>query len=485
MIRGIITGLFFGGVLGLMLAGIVSLLAPLPSNVAVPQSEDPQAAQPVAQTGNSLTSTSATDAPVNADAVAQSPAASSGADGAPVADRSSAPKPETGTVADTQTAPVENGDLDVALQSESPVLPNPQANAIAGPAQENELSISVDPAQPQSPAAVETNAFDAPDTGDSPTAPVVASEAAPNQQAPAQQGQVGDDAAPVVDATPAEETVAEAPEEGDEKVSMLKPATGFGETFEQRTSTRLPTVGAEPATTEVVAEEAVQEALPPLEAYAAAFEVEGDKPLMSIVLLDDAAAGVDIATLKEFPLPVSVAVDAQSDSAAARAAEWRAAGLEVIAIANFPAGATASDVEVNLTGQLANIPEAVALMDGFDGGLQETRAVSDQVIAYALSSGHGLVLQPKGLNTAQKLAVRDGVGAVTVFRDIDGKGQTEVVMRRFLDQAAFKARQSEAVLMLGRLQEQTIAALASWALQDRASTVSVAPVSALLLKQKQ
>jgi polysaccharide deacetylase 2 family uncharacterized protein YibQ len=81
------------------------------------------------------------------------------------------------------------------------------------------------------------------------------------------------------------------------------------------------------------------------------------------------------------------------------------------------------------------------------------------------------------------MAARDGVPSVTVFRDIDSKGQTEVVMRRFLDQAAFKARQQDGVLMLGRLRQDTLAALAVWTLADRASTVALAPVSSLLLAQ--
>ncbi|MFY0595996.1 MAG: divergent polysaccharide deacetylase family protein [Cognatishimia sp.] len=460
MLRGIFTGLFFGGVLGLMLAGVVSLLAPLPSNVAVPQAQGPATAAPEAAVNTPLAVTSDTDAPVNADATAQTPAAVEGADGAPVADFASAPKPNTSTVADTPSAPAQNGAVDVAVNSESPVLPNPQANAIASPGADDEPSISVDPAQPLSPQTADTQAFDNPEA--------VADE--------------GAEAAPAVVESGADIV---APDVSDEETtSLLKPVTGFQESFTQHTSTRLPTVYAEadqPATEDV----AVEMAKPPLEAFSTAFEGEADKPLLSIVLLDDPAAGIDLQTLAEFPMPMSIAVNAQSADALARAAALRGAGLEVLALMDFPVGATASDVAVNIESQLANVPEAVALMDGFDGGVQENRAVSDQVIAYALSSGHGVVFQPKGLNTAQKLAVREGVGAVTVFRDFDGSGQSDVVIRRFLDQAAFKARQNEAVLMLGRMQNSTIAALASWALQDRASTVSIAPVSALLAQTVQ
>jgi polysaccharide deacetylase 2 family uncharacterized protein YibQ len=71
-----------------------------------------------------------------------------------------------------------------------------------------------------------------------------------------------------------------------------------------------------------------------------------------------------------------------------------------------------------------------------------------------------------------------------VFRDFDGAGQTPTVMRRFLDQAAFRAGQEGAVIMLGRVQPDTISALLLWGLQDRASRVALAPVSASLLLER-
>ena len=87
---------------------------------------------------------------------------------------------------------------------------------------------------------------------------------------------------------------------------------------------------------------------------------------------------------------------------------------------------------------------------------------------------------PKGLNTGQALALREGVPSATVFRDFDGEGQDPRVMRRFLDQAAFKARQEGPVVMLGRLRADTVSALLLWGLQDRASSVELVPVSAIL-----
>ena len=66
--------------------------------------------------------------------------------------------------------------------------------------------------------------------------------------------------------------------------------------------------------------------------------------------------------------------------------------------------------------------------------------------------GYGLITQANGLDTVQKLALRDGVPAAVVFRDFDGAGQTPTVMRRFLDQAAFRAGQGAKIFLNHLLQ---------------------------------
>ncbi len=129
---------------------------------------------------------------------------------------------------------------------------------------------------------------------------------------------------------------------------------------------------------------------------------------------------------------------------------------------------------------LEALPETVAVLEGTKSGIQGNRELSGQVSAIAGGTGRGLITQNNGLNTVQKLAARDGVPSAVVFRDFDGAGQTPTVMRRFLDQAAFRAGQEGAVVMLGRVRPDTISALLLWGLQDRASRVALAPVSAVL-----
>lgn len=217
----------------------------------------------------------------------------------------------------------------------------------------------------------------------------------------------------------------------------------------------------------------------PFTANAEPFLNPEDRPLMSIVLIDDAGA-IGAEALVDFPYPLSFAIDPEDPEAAAKMTARREAGFEVLLLADLPREATPQDAETSFEVWRGKLPEAVAILEGVDTGVQGNRPLADQVAAVAASAGYGLVTQDSGLNTVQKLALRDGVPAGVVFRDFDGAGQDPRAIRRFLDQAAFRAGQEGAVIMLGRLRPDTISALLLWGLQDRAERVSLAPVSASL-----
>lgn len=223
----------------------------------------------------------------------------------------------------------------------------------------------------------------------------------------------------------------------------------------------------------------VAEDLLPLERYAAPFDNPDDKPMMAIVLIDDSGS-MGVEALKDFPYPLTFAIDPEAPDAVDKMARRRAAGFEVVAMIDLPELATAQDAEVALAASFSKLDEALAILEGTGTGIQGNRDLSVQVAAFAGHTGRGLITQGSGLNTVQKLALREGVKALPVFRDFDGAGQTPTVMRRFLDQAAFRAGQEGGVVMLGRVRPETISALLIWGLQDRASRVALAPVSALL-----
>jgi hypothetical protein len=218
----------------------------------------------------------------------------------------------------------------------------------------------------------------------------------------------------------------------------------------------------------------------PLSRFAATVEVQEGKPRISIVLIDDGSSPIGPSMLDGFPFPLAVAIDPSHPSAASAARGYRLAGLEILALADVPEGAQPSDVEIALAGALDAVPEAIGILEDPDGGLQASRAISTQVTSFLVESGHGLLTLPKGLNTAQQLAARDGVPSATLFRDFDGEGQNDAAMRRFLQSGAMRARQEGAVVMLGRLKADTISALIQWALQDSMEDLSLVPVSVVL-----
>jgi polysaccharide deacetylase 2 family uncharacterized protein YibQ len=256
---------------------------------------------------------------------------------------------------------------------------------------------------------------------------------------------------------------------------------------------RLPTLGqsAEPETDATETAQAAPVAddpdLPVLQRYATAFENPENKPLMSIVLMDQGTvldgSDVGVEALNQFPHPVTLAVDSSLPDAAERMKRYRDAGFEVMATVDLPEGFTAQDTEVSMSVILDDLPEVIGVLEGVGTGIQSNRTVSLQVASILAQTGHGLITQDKGLNTGTQVAERAGVPVQGVFRDIDSKNQTAVVIRRFLDNAAFKAGQEDGIVLLGRVRPDTISALLLWGLRDRAERVAIAPASTVLLNR--
>ncbi|WP_300031034.1 divergent polysaccharide deacetylase family protein [uncultured Roseobacter sp.] len=396
------------------------------------------------------------------------------------------PSEETPGRADTSTVP---------LQSGSEAVPNDaEASSGTDTATADAPAVQTTPAQTEAPAPV------APTGETVSTSPERAPEIETAVVRPETVQQPRDEAAAIADVSsgppPAKPATEAAPANGALQGTLGDLAQGI------RTN-RLPNLGdtndtdaSEAPAPETVApdtpdETATQdpEAAPsrPVERFAVPAENPDDKPVMAIVLMDggaDLSAGtIGLPALRSFPYPVSFAVDATLPDAAERATAYRAQGFEVLSLVDLPEGANASDAAVTLAAALEAVPEAVGVLEGPGTGVQTTRDASAQITGSLADSGHGFVTQNRGLNTVQKLAARAGVPSAVVFRDFDGEGQSPAVIRRFLDQAAFRATQEGGVVMLGRLREETVTALLLWALQDRAGRVAIVPVSAALTVQ--
>lgn len=464
--RGFVTGVVISGV-GV---GALSLIAALPDRpapetgaVEVPAGSDFQGKRE--DTEPNLPAT-----PDDAPKAGGAPRMDMPTDGGAPVDKDitqSADRPETGTPDANLTPPpeAENTADKAKDQGRADFAPNPAADVQqpAAPSTEAVAPISTDPAQPPAPATPEEKAFPdtGPDTGPDTPKPVDATPGAENGEPPM----------PSERTEPLPSVTDHAARAEDNRPRIGTPAGNLTDKTDTKQSEQ-PVVGT-PAQRAIVAN-------------AAPFDNPDAKPLMSIVLLDEGADAMGLDALSAFPYPLSFAVNPLAPDALDRMQRYRDAGFEVLVLLNMPQGATATDTESLMRASLAKMTGVVAVMEGDQTGLQSDKPVSDQAAAILAETGHGLVLFPKGLNTAQKLAAKEGVPAATVFRDFDAKGQSAQVIRRFLDQAAFKARQDQdGVIMLGRLRPDTISALLLWGLQDRAASVALAPISALLLAQQE
>ena len=387
------------------------------------------------------------------------------------------PQPEPEVAPTPQPAPQIAQDIDATapvtvpdaaapkITLDDPVLPNPMALAPMEPTEPDALGIETRTAPPvTADESVDTPVSPTPDTdvATAPSAPDAQPEEAP---------------ADVVFGAPEQRT--------DGRPTIGTPAAITSERDTGVTINRLPTAQSG----EQTAPEAQATAQSPaITRYGQPFANPDDKPLMSVLLMDvgsDLQGGeVGIAALRSFPYPLSFAVDSTLPDAAERVETYREAGFEVLALVDLPQGAQPSDAETAFAATLDRIGPVVGVLEGTQSGFQGSRALADQVTDILAQSGHGLVTQDKGLNTMPKLARKAGVPADPVFRDFDSKDQTARVIRRFLDQAAFRAGQEGAVIMLGRLRPDTISALLLWGLQDRASDVALVPISAVLLREE-
>ncbi len=485
MARGFLAGMIWGVVVTGAVAGTASVLMPLP--VPPPASEaapapaeatpEPAPAEtpepdpaPAETTPPAATVTPApTESAEQTPPAARRPAAEAGQPApAPAPGLSEPPVPAGGSRPDTApaarpeaetraTAPEAPGTPEAAATlsgvGEAPVQPGTPALPPEAPLAEEKPALATDPAQPPQPPLPSE-----------PSGLVAEPEAPPAADTPQPEPQPEDDTPRVTlripDPAAAPEAAPSGPAIGTPGLSLL----------DRDGDSDSPDADTAPAAE-----------VPPLRRFAAdPGDLTDGEPELSVVLLDDGAGPLGPDTVEAFPFPVSFAIPPSHPRAAEAAAAYRARGFEVLALASLPEGASASDVEVTLEGALQAVPEAVAVLEAPGGGLQASRATAEQAAGFLAASGHGLVLMPGGLSSALGFAQRDGVGAATVFRDFDGSGQAPEVMRRFLDQAAFKARQEGAVVMLGRLRADTVSALLLWGLQDRAASVALVPVSHIL-----
>ncbi len=371
----------------------------------------------------------------------------------------------------------------------APDAPSAPEMAEAGPAAPDAVAeaapATAGPAQPAEPLA-ETAPPPAEPSGLPPLTPeeeeMLARIAAEGPGSAVQPEETLPDAAPESPAAEAPEQPEVLTEREDDNIlrtedsgSTLQSAPALAGAADGVTVGRLPSIGdaAEPPAEPVDAR--------PMVVYAEPFDNPEGKPAFAIVLIDEGDPATDRAALAALPFPVTFALDPSDPLAADHAATYRAGGKEVAMLATaLPKGAQAADIEVALGVMTAVLPEAVAVMDTPGRAFQGDRPLSTLVVPVVGAGGRGLLTWDQGLNAADQVARRENIAAAVAFRDLDGAEESGSVIRRYLDRAAFKAAQDGRVTVVGRTRPETVATLLEWAVEGRAATVALAPLTAVL-----
>ncbi|WP_102224630.1 divergent polysaccharide deacetylase family protein [Acidimangrovimonas sediminis] len=214
--------------------------------------------------------------------------------------------------------------------------------------------------------------------------------------------------------------------------------------------------------------------------YASDFSNPDSKPVLSVILIDTGGT-LDRAALAALPLHITFAIDPTRPGAAEAAQLYRAAGHEVLILADgIPANATATDLATIFEGYRAALPEAVGVLDPAEGGWEADRPLSQSVVDEIRDRGLGLVTYGKGLDAAAQIAQAADVPAARIYRRLDADDENPEKITRYLDRAAFKAAQDGRVVVIGHTRPDTVTGLKDWAGDVRARTLAIGPVTAAL-----
>ncbi|MEP5759530.1 MAG: divergent polysaccharide deacetylase family protein [Litoreibacter sp.] len=543
MLRGFLSGLLWGTMMGALVLAVLSLYATLPGgeeefSLQVPGAEtEVPAAQDTAETtqavtpnldeetANSALSQDAADAedgtPETADVTPSQPEPS-----VPVEDTSEGEDVKKNSETGEDVAPVIDSNVTIpeepqALGDAENQLPQVAATDFATPALPNAIPMTqpiptdTPPAKVVTPQAVnelvaiseiETPLSDAAPAASENTVEIVQAETViPTLEQPKQmteptlkeivpQPVVSPDLARNSIDVPIE-TVTNVEQDNVSRFEVsaantpLGVATGVLPTIVERNGTnvvtgRLPSIsdqGQDVETSE--SEETNLESVEPdiaLVVNAQPFAVEG-KSLFSIVIIDAGDDGVSRDQILNSTYPVTVAIDPAAPGAASLEEQYRTAGIEVVALLNdLPKNAEPTDVDVALSGYFDTLIKSVAVMDPLDARLQSDRELLEPVLGAIKSTGHGLMTYAQGLNSAQQAARRYGVPSASVYRVLDSEQEDASKIKRYLERAAFNANKDGSVVVVGHSYPETMKTILEWALEANDDTMSLAPLSAIL-----
>jgi hypothetical protein len=514
VVKGSLWGLVLGGT-GLSFASLVSEQPNYAQGPAVPQLSVPEfdvvtPGPAIALQGNT------DDAPVFAPAAPLNTLTTQ-TETAPEVSTQPAAQPQTADVAAGIEAPEVASTAGLAAVADAPNAPRVETVLIAPTAEEAAPSVDTAPAaaqpapviveEPSAPVIPEVVVVETPDVPvaqqpapiivieepqeeivaevapapvvvEEETTPEVASEVTEPEIAPASEPEVAVIVAPVEEETTAVVTSSE--NQDAVVITEVLPQTSTAVRINRLTEDD-PAPDVETVQAPIVA--AIPDDAPALLQFAVPFEQADATALISVVLIDDGQMSDAPAAVTDLGFVPTVVVNALSSSSTALAASYRMSGVEVAMRADLPVGAQPTDVEVAFEAARGLVPEVAMLFSDGTGAMQN-RAVTSQVMQILASDGYGFVGVQRGLSNATRAAEQADVPAAMVLRNIDGAGEDARAIARALDQAALRARQTGAAVLLGRITPDTLAVLKTWAADLDQTDLAIAPASAILLRDE-
>ncbi|MEM1266971.1 MAG: divergent polysaccharide deacetylase family protein [Pseudomonadota bacterium] len=211
--------------------------------------------------------------------------------------------------------------------------------------------------------------------------------------------------------------------------------------------------------------------------------VDRSRPLMSIVLLDQGAPQTLREGLLSLSAPFTFGVEADLENATDITTTYRTAGYEVVAV--MPAeqqiverGGDPALLADLVSATLAAVPGSTALVDRIDGPMPLDQALAARAIDAVTVTGHGLLTHRGiGLNDVPDRAREANVPSGVIYRVVD---EIPSAVAAELARALVEAQDNGSVIVMARMQPETVTALISWLLGPAANAVSIAPVSTVL-----
>jgi len=234
---------------------------------------------------------------------------------------------------------------------------------------------------------------------------------------------------------------------------------------------------------------------PAFSVNAAPFEVESETPLVAVVLDDTAADPLLHGMLFSIDLPLTVGVIAGGGGDQVTATAAREAGFEVVAQlplvrqgqsggAGLEYGLPEAEAADRTLTLIQRLPMAVAVSRPLAAGPPPNAAVLRGILSVLSPLGFAYVdhgVAPEDASTAAAV----GLGAIVgVSRHTIPAGASAAEILAVLDQAAAAAVRRGAAVVFAAPGEQLILALQLWGGEGSASLARLAPLSAVIRRQR-